>query len=178
MSKLLLLLSNLIRIGTALLPNAPITMRFRGFLYSFILKKCGKNFQVASNVIISSTETLVIENNVYFGPNTIILGPNITIKNNCLIGPNTVLVAGNHQWDTLNKKWKDSNSLKILINENVWVGANCTILANSEIPKNSVVGAGAVYNLTKCEESSLIGGVPAKKIKRLNISNTENINKY
>ena len=53
----------------------------------------------------------------------------------------------------------------ILIENNVWIGSNCVILPKCKIGKGSVIAAGAV--VTKDVESySIVGGVPAKHIKR------------
>lgn len=54
----------------------------------------------------------------------------------------------------------------IIIGENVWIGNNVTILKNSEIGKNSIVAAGAVVSGV-FPENSIIGGIPAKIIRKL-----------
>jgi len=60
----------------------------------------------------------------------------------------------------------------VLISENVWLGSRCTILKNSVIPKNSIVGSDSLCTgnyLKKYGESILLVGVPAKLLKN-NIS--------
>ena len=52
------------------------------------------------------------------------------------------------------------------LGKNVWVGSNSTILQGVTIGDNAVVGAGAV--VTKdVEANTIVGGVPAKLIKRI-----------
>jgi len=47
----------------------------------------------------------------------------------------------------------------------VWIASNCVITANTKIGKGSVVAAGSV--VTKdVEPYSVVGGVPAKLIKK------------
>ena len=54
----------------------------------------------------------------------------------------------------------------IVLGKNVWVGSNSTILQGVTIGDNAVVGAGAV--VTKdVEANTIVGGVPAKLIKRI-----------
>ena len=61
----------------------------------------------------------------------------------------------------------------ITIEDNVFIGANCTVLPNVKIGKNSIIAAGAV--VTKdVPEGEVWGGVPARKIQTLN----EYLNKY
>ena len=54
----------------------------------------------------------------------------------------------------------------IVIGENVWIGSNSTILPGVTIGKGSIIAAGAV--VTKdVDENVVVGGVPAKFIKKI-----------
>ena len=56
----------------------------------------------------------------------------------------------------------------IHIGKNVWIGANATVLAGVTIGDGAVVAAGAV--VTKdVEPNTIVGGVPAKVIKKIEI---------
>lgn len=52
---------------------------------------------------------------------------------------------------------------KIKIGDDVWVGANVTILKGVEIGQGAIIAAGSVVNKS-VEPFSIVGGVPAKKI--------------
>ena len=53
----------------------------------------------------------------------------------------------------------------VVIEDDVWVGANVTILKGVTIGHGSVVAAGAVVTKS-CPPYSIIGGVPAKVLKK------------
>lgn len=54
----------------------------------------------------------------------------------------------------------------IHIGKNVWIGANATVLHGVTIGDGAVVAAGAVAT-KDVEPNTIVGGVPAKLIKRI-----------
>jgi len=88
----------------------------------------------------------------------------IEIGDNVLIGHNAVLATANHALEpSQNRKL---NYAPIKICNNVWLGANVTILQGVTVGEWSVVAAGAV--VTKdVEPYSIVGGIPAKFIKKV-----------
>lgn len=88
----------------------------------------------------------------------------ITIGDNCLIGHNAVLATANHALELA--KNRKLNYAPIKICDNVWLGANVTVLQGVTIGEWAVVAAGAV--VTKdVEPYTIVGGVPAKFIKKV-----------
>ena len=84
----------------------------------------------------------------------------VTLGDGCLIGHNVV----NHYLDP--EKRSAMLPAPIVLGKNVWVGSNATILQGVTIGDNAVVAAGAV--VTKdVPANSIVGGVPAKFIKRI-----------
>lgn len=169
MHKFSILYAWFIRTITKLLPDIPMFMRFRGFLYSLMMFKCGKNFQVCSTAYINSLNGLSIGKDVYIAHNSTILGKNITIGDEVLIGPNTVIVSGNHTYLNGSFRFGKSLSKPIIINEGVWIGANCTILAGSTVPAKSIIGAGSVVSKKMEVSGALYVGSPAKLVKKLDL---------
>jgi acetyltransferase-like isoleucine patch superfamily enzyme len=89
-----------------------------------------------------------------------------------LFGPHPTIITGDHRIDVIgkfiNKVTDDEklpeNDMPVVIEDDVWCGANVTILKGVTIGHGSVVAAGAV--VTKSfPPYSIIGGVPAKLIR-------------
>jgi len=92
-------------------------------------------------------------------------GGHIEIGQNCLIGPNVVVRSANHVYVDRSSPINQQGHIgkTIIIEDDVWIGANVTITAGVTIKKGSVIAAGAV--VTKSfDEYSIIAGLPAKKI--------------
>ncbi len=88
----------------------------------------------------------------------------IVIEDGCLIGHNVVLATLNHSLPA--KKRGNILPGKIHIKKNVWIGANATILANVTINEGAIIAAGAVVN-KDVDAHTIVGGVPAKVIKKI-----------
>lgn len=89
----------------------------------------------------------------------------IQIGDGSLLGMNVTIATLNHglDMDTRNTTYP----APVTLGENVWVGSNASILPGVTIGDNAVVAAGAV--VTKdVPKNTVVGGVPAKKIKDIN----------
>jgi acetyltransferase-like isoleucine patch superfamily enzyme len=67
----------------------------------------------------------------------------IKIGNNVLIGPGTVINTANHNFERIDIPIKSQGITEkpIIIEDDVWIGANCTILGGTKIGAHSVIGA-------------------------------------
>lgn len=96
----------------------------------------------------------------------VVIGKNVSIARNC-----TLIVDSSPNNSTLlcNNEYVKNNLIKkgfITIEDDVWLGANVTILPNVTLKKGSIIGAGSV--VTKdTEEFSIYAGIPAKKIRTI-----------
>lgn len=141
--------------------------KLRGWFMSFFLKKSGKKFLLNREVIVESPDKIEIGDNLQINARCWISGGgNLKIGNNVLIGPHVVIHTANHNYE--NKDIlirKQGHSLKsILIEDDVWIAANCTILPGVTVKKGTVIAAGSV--VTKdTEVYGVYAGAPAKKIK-------------
>jgi acetyltransferase-like isoleucine patch superfamily enzyme len=153
--------------------------------------RLGKNVIFEDGAKVFSPETIEIGDNVYFGHNTQIKGHpagKMKIGNNCWIGPNCFIQSpghieiGNHvgiganviiitsQHDLastekilINKPLKLE---KVIIKDNVDIGAGAIILPGVEIGQGSMVGAGSI--VTKdVPPGTIVVGNPAKVLRSL-----------
>jgi acetyltransferase-like isoleucine patch superfamily enzyme len=90
----------------------------------------------------------------------------IDIGHDVRIATSSIIVSSNHLYHDRNQPiWKQGMSAKgISIGNDVWIGANCTILDGVTISDGAVVAAGAVVT-RDVEKYAVVAGVPAKKIK-------------
>lgn len=91
----------------------------------------------------------------------------IVIGNNVQIGPRVTMISSNHKFNDLSIDIQKQGieAKGIVLGNNIWVGTNVTILDGVTIGNGCVIAAGAV--VTKSfEENSVIGGVPAKLLKK------------
>lgn len=132
-------------------------------------KKIGDNLSIGANTIIKKWKNFSCGDNVSIHENCIIdCDGKINIGNNVSIAHATSLVAANHTWDNILVPIKYNPLIKkgIVIEDDVWIGCGVRILDGVTIRSRSVIAAGAVVN-KNIEERSLVGGVPAKLIKRI-----------
>lgn len=96
----------------------------------------------------------------------------LTIGRKVIFGPNPTIITGDHRIDVVGKYIADITDdqkgsgydAPVTIEDDVWCGANVTILKGVTIGRGSVVAAGAVVTRS-CAPYSIIGGVPAKLIR-------------
>lgn len=127
----------------------------------------GDNISIRDGaILIPNNGSINIGNNCSVGAYNILDGTGgLTIGNQVRIGPHVCIYSANHRFRNKNiaihKQGLDLNP--VVIEDNVWIGAQVTILAGVKISSGSVIAAGAV--VTKdVEENSIMAGNPAKKI--------------
>ena len=168
--KIVLLYAWFIRTLLFFLPDMPLLMRFRGFLYGLVMKKCGRNFQIAHSAIINGLDLCSIGKDVYIANGcSFILNGSLTLGDEVMFGPNVLVSTGDHQFDGNSFRHSESKKQDVIIGEGSWIGGNSSILGYSIVPKRSVIAAGSVVSKNSCNGvSGIYGGVPAKFIKQLN----------
>ncbi|MGO2386379.1 MAG: acyltransferase [Psychrobacter sp.] len=143
MDKISLLYIWAIRLVLILFPDYPPLMRFRGFLYSFAMKECGKNFQVAADVKIMGANRLIVKNDVYIATGVVILARDIIeIHSEVLIGVNSVIASGNHTFEQAKNSYRFGEPMlkPINIGRGSWVASNVTVTAGTNIGKGVLIG--------------------------------------
>jgi maltose O-acetyltransferase len=91
----------------------------------------------------------------------------ICIGNNCLIGPDVGIYTAGHRLEPEGRTL-DVYGMPITIGNDVWIGGHSTILPGVTIGDGAVIAAGAVVT-HDVEPYTIVGGVPAKLIKKIEI---------
>jgi acetyltransferase-like isoleucine patch superfamily enzyme len=99
---------------------------------------------------------------------TIYSGHGITMGNYVLLAPGVVLAGSNHAYNSLDseirKQGFSPSKGGIVIDNDVWIGANSVILDGAYIEAGAVIAAGSVVR-SRVGKNQIWGGVPAKFIK-------------
>jgi maltose O-acetyltransferase len=93
----------------------------------------------------------------------------VIIGENVAIGPNVSIETVNHslQWSP-EYKWGGKGD-SVIIEDRVWIGARAVVLQGVTIGHDSVIAAGAIVN-KDVPPFTLVGGVPARVIRRLRVA--------
>lgn len=113
----------------------------------------GKNIHIGYNFTGNYNLTILDIREVYIG-------------NNVMIGPNTLITTVGHPLTPMGRRKHIGIAKPVRIGDDVWIGGNVTILPGVTIGNNVIVAAGAA--VTKdVPDNTLVGGVPAKVIRKL-----------
>lgn len=112
---------------------------------------CGRNIHLGRDVFINAGCKFQDQGGIYLGDRV-------------LVGQNVVLATLNHGMDPSRRG--DLHPAPIRIGDDVWIGANATVLPGVIIGDGAVVAAGAVVT-RDVPAMTVVGGVPARVIKRI-----------
>lgn len=147
-------------------PYAIVSPLLRRKMVSFFVNKSGKLIRVKRNADISMF--IEIGDFSELGTNCIIQS-NTYIGRNVIMGPDVKIYTKNHRFESLEIpiQYQGHSEEKVIIGNDVWIGANVVILPGVTVEEHSIIAAGSV--VTKDVPSfAIVGGVPAKVIKYRN----------
>lgn len=128
----------------------------------------GERSYIGGSVHLSPQKGFIkIGSNCTIHPYCVLLGEGgITIGDDVRIATSTIIVSANHVYADKSvpicKQGMDARGVKI--GNDIWIGANCTILDGVVIGDGAIIAAGAVVN-KDVSEYTVVGGVPAKLLK-------------
>lgn len=164
--KNLLIYTWFIRTILYFLPDIPIFMRFRGFMYGIGMQRCGKDFQVTHDAIIKDLSNISVGNNCFVGNHSVIMGSGKTIiGNEVMFAPHVVIISGNHTSINGSFRYGMGEIGEIIIGNGSWIAANSTIQRGATLPSNSILSANSFLNKKFDIPNSIYGGVPAQLLK-------------
>lgn len=139
--------------------------------------RCVKGkMNIGRKVIISSESSIEsFGGEVYIGDNTflnsnvkIVSMKSIKIGKNCMLAPRVMLYDHDHKFQDTSKLIMNQgyNISEIIIEDDVWIGANSILTKGVRVGKHSVIGANSV--VTKDVPAfTVVAGNPAKIIKKI-----------
>lgn len=139
----------------------------RNIIFKVFLGKLGKRCNIDYGVYIRYMKQIEIGDDVWINRNSHFFASHsfkdvkISIGNHVAIGPDVHFFAAGHDTSTLEL---NDTAGSITVGDNVWICGQSVILQGVTIGEGAVIAAGAVVS-HDVEPYTIVGGVPAKKIK-------------
>ena len=136
-------------------PLAQIHVKGNPRIHPTASMRCGRNIYVGWNSHINHNCCVWASKN-----------SRILIGDDVLMGPGVKIFSSNHATSDIDVPFNRQSNVEsdVVIEDNVWLGANCVVVAGVTVGHDSVVAAGSV--VTKdIPPYAIAGGVPAKHIK-------------
>ena len=148
--------------------------RFYMFLARSMFREIGKNVVFHPSNSSFTYSNISLGNDVFIGDNARFWCTlsSITIKDHVVFAPNVSIIAGNHSYHIVGKWITDyktsdkrkEDDLPVVIESDVWVGTNVTILNGVKVGRGAIIAAGAVV-VKDVPAYAIVGGMPAKVLK-------------
>lgn len=143
-----------------------ISMKFRYILCRNIFEYCGKNVNIEKGAWFGRGTHIRIGDNSGLGINCVIPDGSI-IGQDVMMGPNCYIHGRNHGFERVDIPMRLQNytaTKSIVIDDDVWIGRDVSIMPGRHISKGSIIAANCV--LTKdFPEYSVVGGNPGSLIR-------------
>lgn len=142
--------------------------RFANLIWLLRLKEVGEHTIIDNGVTMYNPQTISIGRGVVINKGTILQSSEterILIGNNVTISYNSTFLTRGLDLDKYSVK-KVHFSKSIVVYDNVWIGANATILPGITIGAGAIVAAGSLVT-KNVEAKVIVAGIPAKIINRL-----------
>ena len=107
---------------------------------------------IGASCVITHPQNIVLGKNVWIGDNCLFMcaKAKIIMGNHIMLAPNVSIVTGDHRIDKVGEymdsvtEKKKENDIDVVIEDDVWIGMNVTILKGVTIGRGSVIGAGSI----------------------------------
>lgn len=139
------------------------------YLYQIFGMKIHKSVRIENDIDFLGLKNIQIGEQSFVGKRTrfVAYDAKIIVGKNVLIASNTTILSRTHIFSELDTpiNTQGYENKTVIIEDDVWIGANSTILYGVIIGKGSIIAANSV--VTKDVDAySIVGGVPAKFIKK------------
>lgn len=153
------------------LPDNVIFLRFRGALLKPFFGSCGRDLRVGRNVTFHNPKSIIIGAHVLITYSCSIMATDsIIIGDEVMFGPYCVVISGNHTSVNGSFRYGPPYLSPIMIGKGSWIGSHVVLTAGCEVGENSLIAAGAIVT-DKIPSNVIAGGIPARIIKNVTESN-------
>jgi maltose O-acetyltransferase len=151
------------------LADDPISKRVRLKIYSALGCSIKSSAVLSGGTYVNGVSLSVghgsrINRSVYFD-----LNASVTIGDNVSVGHHAKFITAEHSLGNQDRRCGSTTAKAIVIKNGAWVGAGAIIMPGVIVEAGSVVAAGAVVTKS-VSANTLVGGVPARFIRRLEVS--------
>lgn len=149
------------------LPRFPLFNTLKSLSLKLMGARIGKRNIYYSGVWISNGRNLTIGDDVDLAKGVVITTRGgVTIGNRVLIGYRTQILSSNHAVPSNREKifYAGHENKEVIIEDDVWIGANCVICPGVHIGTGAVIAAGSIVT-HDIDEYAIAAGAPARIIR-------------
>jgi maltose O-acetyltransferase len=146
-------------------PGGAIARRIRGALARRMLDECGVEVNIEKGARFGSGKGVRVGNRSALGLDCLVIGP-LVVGDDVMMGPRCCMLGSSHATASTDVPMNQQGFLPdqaVVIEDDVWIGANVTVLPGRTIGRGSIVGAGAVVT-RDVPPYSVVGGNPAQVV--------------
>lgn len=140
--------------------------RLRRAVAGPLLAQVGSDVNIETGAVFGSGGEVVLGDRSGLGVDAEIHGP-VTIGDDVMMGPRCTILTRNHRIGDVTVPMNQqgfADYQPVVVEDDVWIGANVTIMPGVRIGTGSVLAAGAVV-AHDVPPFSIVGGVPAKVLR-------------
>lgn len=146
----------------------PSDLKRRNELLEQILGEVPENVEMVSPIWVDYGKHLKLGKDVFVNANSYFMDGNyITVGDHTFIGPNCGFYTNTHPENIKARNQGLEKALPIIIEKNVWIGANVSVMPGVSIGEGSVIGAGSVVTRDIPKNSVAVGN-PCRVIRSIN----------
>jgi len=149
--------------------GSKVCRRVRMDVLPFNPFELGKNSTIEDfSVVNNGVGAVTIGNDTRIGLGNVLIGP-VKVGSQVIFAQNVVLSGLNHGYEAIDTpiRLQKVTTTQIVIEDEVWIGANAVLTAGITVGKHSVIAGGSVV-VKNVPPYCVVGGNPAKILKQYN----------
>jgi maltose O-acetyltransferase len=146
-------------------PGGGLARRVRGGLARHMFDECGVDVNIEKGARFGSGKGVRVGDRSALGLDCLVIGP-LVVGSDVMMGPRCCMLGSSHNTESTTVPMNQQGFLPdraVVIEDDVWIGANVTVLPGRTIGRGSIVGAGSVVT-RDVPPYSVVGGNPARVV--------------